>query len=50
MDFLVHEFFFVRFLFFEIWIILYSTVVNSELSDFCGPHSDGNQLGWECGG
>ena len=42
--------FFVRLLVFELWSILYSTIVNSEMGtckksgrDFCEPDSDANQ-------
>ena len=45
------SFFFGLFLVFELWSILYSTVVNSELGtcersgrDFCEPDSDANQF------
>jgi len=41
-DFCIHDFFFLRILVFDVWLILYSTLVNSELEtskisgrDFC---------------
>ena len=47
----MHEFFFVRFLVFELRLILYLTEVNSTLrldeksgSEFCIPDSEANQV------